>query len=604
MPGTVLGRKRKRAPNDAITARVTPSRVGRAAADAVGDAFREGDSVKERARLFLLSVAEMPVDVLNTTWSVGQNRPIEQDHVHEPKEMFKKGGLERRAPENRITALCSADEVHRMRAALNGRREECFLDWAAVNEGTVEVMAGQHCIKALRDYIGETGTPPTELWWTDPGLPDNHGQIWTQLLSIASKAAAVALAPTPEKDVSVNQKLVEALCLGGEKQFPTRRLVTLRNHTRWQDMTMRWCHTKLGLETFNISTFQWMASLRIDEYWVATLDAVLETLLSLPVNEGHDVGRDDWQRIAAGLHSTDRTAGDVEAVLYKGEEGQRGVRVAALLASLNDAQYDAVCLTVSATPGLAFPDLKQLLRSRKPEGQAMVRVLQHAIGWINRGSAVAIDGVNPKAKNKSLLRDHLGGALKKLSRSRGGRWPTRGCGGVTAWAHPGLHDDVALVDKSTYAERFTHVAWARLLRLVRQTTDADGQVLRPAWQTAQATRRGCCQQQASTLMQTFCARVFKLAGHSELDDPAAMIAAQRKIEDTITALILEMKGRGGSGGGGVLGAEAAGPPCSADTIPDSEGTPCSSSGQIVRQQRRSSLTGPTRRTPAAVGQHA
>lgn len=157
----------------------------------------------------------------------------------------------------------------------------------------------------------------------------------------------------------------------------------------------------------------------------------------------------------------------------------------------------------------------------------------------------------------------------------------------SAEARSFLDDDVALVDKPTYAERFTHVAWAWLLRLVRQTTDADGQVLRPAWQTAQATRRGCCQQQASTLVQTFCPRVFKLAGHSKLDDPAAMIAAQRKIEDTITALILEMKGRGGSGGGGVQGAEAAGPPCSADTIPDSEGTPCSSSGQIVRQQRRS-----------------
>lgn len=140
--------------------------MGPAAADAVGDAFREGESVKERARPFLLAVAEMPVDVLDTTWSVGQNRPIEQDHVHELKEMFKKGGLERRAPENRITALCSADEVRHMRAAVNGRREECFLDWAAVNEGTVEVMAGQHRIKALRDYIGETGTPPTELWWT------------------------------------------------------------------------------------------------------------------------------------------------------------------------------------------------------------------------------------------------------------------------------------------------------------------------------------------------------------------------------------------------------------------------------------------------------
>lgn len=64
----------------------------------------------------------------------------------------------------------------------------------------------------------------------------------------------------------------------------------------------------------------------------------------------------------------------MDAVFYEDDKGSRRVRAAGLLASLADAQYGDVCQAVSATPALAFPDLKQLIRNRKIEGQAMVRV--------------------------------------------------------------------------------------------------------------------------------------------------------------------------------------------------------------------------------------
>ncbi|KAF5486597.1 hypothetical protein CGCA056_v015054 [Colletotrichum aenigma] len=69
---------------------------------------------EKRARPFLLAVARMPIDVLDTAWSVGRNRPINAAHVQELLHAFRSGGLERRAPENRITVLCSAEAVSLM----------------------------------------------------------------------------------------------------------------------------------------------------------------------------------------------------------------------------------------------------------------------------------------------------------------------------------------------------------------------------------------------------------------------------------------------------------------------------------------------------------
>ncbi|KAK2035975.1 hypothetical protein LZ31DRAFT_601652 [Colletotrichum somersetense] len=110
MPGLVARRKQKQGPNDAVTARVAPGQAGQTAAGSTEEPFRDGKS------------------------SVRQNQPINQDHIHKLKETFKKSGLERRTPEHRIIALCSADK-------------------ATVNKGTVEVIAGQHRIKALCAYL-------------------------------------------------------------------------------------------------------------------------------------------------------------------------------------------------------------------------------------------------------------------------------------------------------------------------------------------------------------------------------------------------------------------------------------------------------------------
>ena len=38
-----------------------------------------------------------------------------------------------------------------------------FSDWMSINEEKVEVMAGQHRIRALEEFVKQTGEE--ELWW-------------------------------------------------------------------------------------------------------------------------------------------------------------------------------------------------------------------------------------------------------------------------------------------------------------------------------------------------------------------------------------------------------------------------------------------------------
>jgi hypothetical protein len=82
----------------------------------------------------------------------------------------EKGLLEHgpRAEHHRLLLLATADEVNRMRQALQDPKEEDldFLEWTSVVGSKAEVIAGQHRMQALEHYVRETGAPTTELWWS------------------------------------------------------------------------------------------------------------------------------------------------------------------------------------------------------------------------------------------------------------------------------------------------------------------------------------------------------------------------------------------------------------------------------------------------------
>ena len=95
----------------------------------------------------------------------------------------------------------------------------------------------------------------------DLTLPDNHGQIWAGLATLGERDPT--LFQGGRKDVEM--QILRQLGLGSKIKFPVRRLTTLWRNTRWRDMITRWCSIPIGRETFNISTFEWMSSCRIDD---------------------------------------------------------------------------------------------------------------------------------------------------------------------------------------------------------------------------------------------------------------------------------------------------------------------------------------------------
>jgi hypothetical protein len=135
--------------------------------------FQESDSVQELARPYRVATARMPVSALDPTWSIGQNRPLDERHAGKLCGIFQQGGLNRKAEENYLRVLCSAADVERMLNSL-GRESTSETDgipyfgrWNEVNDGRkAELMAGQHRVRALGKYLEKAGCGEEEAWWT------------------------------------------------------------------------------------------------------------------------------------------------------------------------------------------------------------------------------------------------------------------------------------------------------------------------------------------------------------------------------------------------------------------------------------------------------
>ena len=98
-------------------------------------------------------------------------------------------------------------------------------------------------------------------------LPDSHGQIWTQL-ALASQNNKLLLRG---KKTEVESEMLDLLQLRDAPRFPISRLITLWQNERWQSIITRWCETAVGRELFNISTWEWMASCRIDNVRICSM---------------------------------------------------------------------------------------------------------------------------------------------------------------------------------------------------------------------------------------------------------------------------------------------------------------------------------------------
>lgn len=247
-------------------------------------------AVRELAKPYLLATAKVPLDVFSFHWSLGKNRFINRKQVENLCDIFSKQSLDREYDDHHIRGLCSRAEVERITQYLqrNGDPREphawpSFLDWMAVNGTQIELMAGQHRVKALREHVLCSNLSEDQLWWicdlydkdtlppevnirlranrADPTLPDSHGQIWNELATLES---------TDEKifkgsNAAIEKEMLQRLRLSSGAKFPIRRLVTLWKNVEWKKMITAWCCTPLGQTTFNISTWDEMARCRIDD---------------------------------------------------------------------------------------------------------------------------------------------------------------------------------------------------------------------------------------------------------------------------------------------------------------------------------------------------
>lgn len=144
--------------------------------------FLDSSTVRQLAEPYRLATARIPFDALTCTWRRGVNRQVNRQHASRLRRMFEQGSLARQAEENYLLVQCRAEAVERMISHLKGLDSETggavgatsgtdkvleFDMWAVVNrEEKAEVMAGQHRMEALREYVRVSGSGAKELWWT------------------------------------------------------------------------------------------------------------------------------------------------------------------------------------------------------------------------------------------------------------------------------------------------------------------------------------------------------------------------------------------------------------------------------------------------------
>lgn len=167
---TITVKKRDRGPRDGDTTGEQPGKKR-------VRTFEEGESARELALAHHIATARIPIRALTTKWSMGSNRPVDARHVRRLRDVFLEGTLNRTARENRLLVLGTRAEVEGILQPTNGRIDDSDSDGSGEQQTPIpsphnwpgpqlEVMAGQHRIRALEAYVELTNAGADELWWT------------------------------------------------------------------------------------------------------------------------------------------------------------------------------------------------------------------------------------------------------------------------------------------------------------------------------------------------------------------------------------------------------------------------------------------------------
>ncbi|KAG6169583.1 hypothetical protein E4U11_003630 [Claviceps purpurea] len=393
--------------------------------------------------------ARMPTKLLTTNWSVGSKRLLNRRNVQQLKRAFVQlGGPKRDLEEHHLKVLCTGAQVHRMMKQLgsqDGTKQAGgmpdFTIWPDVNgREQLELLAGQHRVRALEEWVKEADLGEEELWWPckfydkdgisaeqnmklrlnrkDVAHPDSHGDIWLQVVT----AAAQKPEKFQGKACEITAEIVDTLELN--LGSVVGRLVTLWRNEIWRKLVTQWCKTAVGRATFQIRAWSVMITCRIDDFWFSIFGQVLDTLAHLPGDAASYVTEEDWKQMSKCFEHG-RSETQIRELFYP-DRGSREVdqscpRRADLLVLLDKEAYWQVYEHVVQREQTSFPHLHRILSLTDQDIKILRGVMNHVVDWLSEDRSKRR---NKRDNNKPGLRVDMVAALqffdeKKLQEAKG-----------------------------------------------------------------------------------------------------------------------------------------------------------------------------------------
>ncbi|KAG6082455.1 hypothetical protein E4U15_002503 [Claviceps sp. LM218 group G6] len=356
--------------------------------------------------------ARMPIKLLSTTWTLGSNRLLDRRHVQKLRKAFVElGGPNRDLEEHHLKVLCTGAEVERMLKALGlqdgAKQAESimpnFTMWPDVNgPAPLELLAGQHRIRALEEWVKVAKLGEEELWWPckfydrdsisleqnmklrvnkkDVAQPDSHGDIWLHILTLVSHKPELFQGKASE----ITDDMITALGLGRDNGVPMPRLVMI-----WRN-----------------------------EFWFSIFRQVLDTLADLPGDAASYVNAEDWRKMSKFLgHS--RSEIETREFFYPGM-GSKNVdpssrRRRDFLVGLDGENFFQVYRHVDQRKQISFPDVHLILGLSEHELKMLRGVMDHVVDWISSDRSKRL---NKRDNKKPGLRVDMIVALQHLDEEK------------------------------------------------------------------------------------------------------------------------------------------------------------------------------------------
>lgn len=186
------------------------------------DILTEAKPLEKRVEPYYLGAARFRINILNPTWAYGTNRVLSKKQTSGLVKAFSSStGICRTEREHRLRVLCKSSDVQKMQEWVKSSADtqsgnsgaedatgkeahvgvsnaqpgthsgwDVFDNWQSVVGNSIELIAGQHRVEALKEILRKRNqSGDEEGWWVcdiyDAGLftlPLSHGTRWPSIM--------------------------------------------------------------------------------------------------------------------------------------------------------------------------------------------------------------------------------------------------------------------------------------------------------------------------------------------------------------------------------------------------------------------------------------